>query len=69
MNTKLFKAQMILHDDDIKTLAVDMDISRQCLSNKINGKTVWKQNEMDFVARRYSMTAELIQQVFMLGVT
>lgn len=67
MNTKLFKAQMILHDDDIGTLANDMKLSRQCLSNKMHDKTDFKRSEIDFIAKRYSLTAELIQQVFMLG--
>lgn len=63
-NTRLLKAQMVLHGDTIQTLADYLGINRQNASIKINAKRDFKQSEIIKIARRYKLSLEEIKSIF-----
>ncbi len=64
MNKNELRARMARHGDTGQTLASALGISLAALSDKINGHTCFKQNEMKVIIDRYSLTAEDTQAIF-----
>lgn len=58
------KAVMALNGDTQGMLADAIGITRMALSNKINGKSVFTQPEIEKTALRYKLSAEDIQRIF-----
>lgn len=64
MNEKLLKIKMLEYGDTQTTLATALGVDYCTLNYKINGRSQFKQNEIGFIAERYNLTAEEIQQIF-----
>ena len=67
-NTRLLKAQMVLHGDTIQTLADCLGINRQNASIKVNDKRDFKQSEIAMIAKRYKLSHDDIEKIFFSGV-
>ena len=63
-NTRLLKAQMVLHGDTIQTLADSLGINRQNASIKVNDKRDFKQSEIAVIAKRYKLTYIEVEDIF-----
>lgn len=55
---------MVLFNDTNETLAEALNISRQTMSAKINGKVDFKQSEIKIIVERYKLTPEETEQIF-----
>ena len=64
MQTKELRAVMVLNGDSQKDLAAVLDITQPTMSDKINGRAVFKQNEIEIIALRYKLSADDIQRIF-----
>lgn len=64
MSKNELKAVMIRYGDRQEDLAAAIDMTPGTLSDKINGKTQFKQDEIAAIALRYKLTAEDIQRIF-----
>ena len=64
METKLFKSKMALFGDTAVSLAKCLGIHRLTLSEKINGKSDFKQSEINFFINHWSLTASEVVQIF-----
>lgn len=58
------KAVMARFGDRQEDLAAYLEIAPPTLSDKINGKTSFRREEIEAIALRYSLTAEEIQRIF-----
>lgn len=59
------RSKMVLHEDTIESLAKYLGISRQTLSGRMNGHTVFKSNEVMLIADRYNLGSEDIVNIFL----
>lgn len=64
MQTKLFKSKMVLFGDTIISLAKSLNIHRLTLTEKINGKSEFKQSEIGFLIEHWNLTASEVVQIF-----
>ena len=55
---------MVLFNDTNESLAEALNISRQTLSAKINGKVDFWQSEIKQIVERYTLTSEETEQIF-----
>jgi len=56
MNTKLFKAYMIKNNDIQKALAEALGLPQSAVNARINGKTQFRQDEINTIRKRWSLT-------------
>ncbi len=64
MNTTLFKTHMTKNQDTQAKLAEDMSIAQSALSMRINGKTEFRQSEINFIRKRYNLSDQETIDVF-----
>lgn len=64
MNTTLFKVQMIKHHDTQSKLAEDMSMAPSAINARINGKIEFRQNEMNFIRKRYGLSDRETVDIF-----
>ena len=64
MKVNVFNSKMALYGDTIESLAEYLEISRQTLSWKIQGKTEFKRDEIDKIITRYELTPEETHEIF-----
>ena len=64
MQSKLFKSKMTLNEDTISSLSELMNIHRNTLAEKIDGKAQFKQNEIDFFIAHWKLTPHEVIQIF-----
>ena len=64
MQCKLFKSKMTLNEDTISSLSELMNIHRNTLAEKIDGKAQFKQNEIDFFIDHWKLTPHEVIQIF-----
>lgn len=69
MNTNLLKSIMVLNGDNIKTLALKLNLSRQTLSLKIDGINDFKLSEVKKICKLYELTEKEMLQIFFGGVS
>ena len=58
---------MALFEDDIETLAEHLGIARQTLTQKINGESEFKRDEIDKIITRYKLTPDETHEIFFSG--
>ncbi len=67
MNRDLLIYVMSQHGDNCESLAKAFNISRQSLSRKMNENgTEFKKREIEFIKERYQLTAEKIDEIFLI---
>lgn len=64
MNTILFKTHMLKHNDTQEKLADAMRIAQSALSMRINGKIEFRQNEINFIRKRYKLSDQETIDIF-----
>ena len=64
MKQNVFNSKMALFEDNIERLAEHLEISRQTLSQKIDGKSEFKRDEIDKIITRYKLTPEETHEIF-----
>lgn len=64
MNANLLRSKMALHGDMQVDLAKELNITAMGLSNKMNQKNDFKQSEIDFISKKYDLTADEIKEIF-----
>lgn len=64
MQPKLFKSKMVLNGDTIGSLSESLNIHRNTLGEKIDGKAQFKQSEIDFFITHWSLTPNEVVQIF-----
>lgn len=64
MKNTLFRVKMIEHKETLISLAEAMNISVGALSNKINKKSEFKQNEIAFIRDRWKLSNEETDAIF-----
>ena len=67
MKKNLLFSKMALFGDSIETLAEYLGITRQTLTQKIEGKSQFKQKEITMIAVRYKLTPEEVYEIFHEG--
>lgn len=58
-------SKMALFGDSIETLADYLGITRQTLTQKIEGKSQFKRNEIQLIAARYKLTPDEVYAIFL----
>ena len=64
MKTILFKTFMVKNGDTQQKLAKDMCIAQSALSARINGKTDFRQNEINYIRKRYGLSDRETVDIF-----
>ena len=66
MNVKFLKSKMVLYGDEdfVTDISKLLEIARQTASAKLHGKSDFTQSEIAIIARRYSLSADDIQKIF-----
>ncbi len=64
MNTKKFKIQMIKNNDKQTTLAEVLDLPQSAISARVNGKTPFRQDEINIIRKRWSLSNEDTVDIF-----
>ena len=64
MNKLLFKMQMVKNNDTQASLADAMGLPQSAISARINGKTGFRQNEINFIRRRWDLSDQLTVDIF-----
>ena len=64
MQKEALKAVMILNKDRQEDLAEVLKMTPGTFSDKLNGKSVFRQDEIETIALRYKLSAEDIQRIF-----
>lgn len=64
MQTKLFKSKLALHGDTYQVIAELLGITRQTLAEKVEGKSQFKQAEIDRLIARWNLTPHEVVQIF-----
>lgn len=68
MNSKLFKAFMVIHGDTNASLAEYLELTEQSVCNKINENgTEFKQGEIGRLKVKWNLTADQIDAIFFDG--
>lgn len=55
---------MALYEDSLETLAKYLGVTRQTLSQKIDGTAEFKRNEIEKIIVRYELTPEETREIF-----
>lgn len=65
-NTNILKARMVEQGDDdcVAKLMELLNISRTTASSKLNGKTLFDQNEISRITEKYGLSDEDIRKIF-----
>lgn len=64
MNKTLFKIFMIKNRDNQTTLAKAMGMAQSALNDRINGKTEFRANEINFIRKRWNLTDQEVVDIF-----
>lgn len=64
MNSELLKSYIGKNRDTQEALAGAIGVSLSALNAKINGHSSFRQNEIDVIRRRYSLTASELEAIF-----
>ena len=64
MNTILFRTHMLKNNDTQEKLADAMSIAQSALSMRINGKIEFRQNEINFIRKRYKLSDQETVDIF-----
>ena len=64
MNTLLFNVCKVKNNDTQAILAKAMGIPQSALSARINGKIEFRQNEINFIRKRWSLTDQETVDIF-----
>ena len=64
MNINLLRAKIRENNDTQDKLALAIGISPSNLSDKINGKSSFRQDEIAIIKERYSLSADDVDQIF-----
>jgi len=64
MNTTLFKMHMVKNNDTQARLAEDMNLPTSALNMRINGKIQFRQNEINFIRKRYNLSDQETVDIF-----
>ena len=64
MDMNLLKYFMGRHGDNQAELAKALGLPQSALSERMNGRRSFRQNEMDTIRKRYGLTAQDMQNVF-----
>ena len=65
INKRLLCAKIIEHGDTQKSLASDMGLSGSWFNKKLHGKKAdFKRSEIEFIARRYNFSPEVLNRIF-----
>ena len=64
MNKTLFNIFMIKNHDNQTILAKAMGMAQSALSDRINGKTEFRQNEINFIRMRWGLTDQEVIDIF-----
>ena len=64
MQKEELKAVMIINKDRQEDLAEALGMTPGTLSDKLNGKSVFRQDEIEAIVLRYKLNAEDIQRIF-----
>ena len=64
MNKSLFIKHMKRNDDTQITLADAMGMAQSALNGRINGKTEFRKNEINFIRRRWCLTDHETVDIF-----
>ena len=64
MNDRKLRSIMVLNGDKVDDLANFLNISRQSLTNKMNGKTEFTRAEMVMIKRRYKLNNDEFVKTF-----
>lgn len=64
MNSNLLKAMIVKNGDTQEKLAEAMGLPTSAINMRINGRTEFRRNEINFIKQRYSLTSEEIDSIF-----
>ena len=64
MNTKMFKIFMIENNDTQSKLAEVLHLPQSAVSDRINGKTEFRQDEINTIRIRWSLSAQQTVDLF-----
>jgi hypothetical protein len=64
-NTKELRAQMARYGDTGQSLADAMNVALSTISKKINNEREFTQKEIDFIKRRYNLTPDDVDLIFL----
>lgn len=64
MNTNMLVSKMKLFGDNQTDLANALNLSLATTNARINGKSVFTQNEISIIAARYELTPEEVVEIF-----
>ena len=68
MNATLLRMHMVANNDTQTELSRDMGIAQSALSMRINGKTEFRQNEINFIKKRYNLSDKDTIDIFFADV-
>lgn len=64
MNTKLFKIYMIKNNDTQKSLAEALGLPQSAVNARINGKTQFRQDEINIIRVRWNLSDKETVDIF-----
>lgn len=64
MNRNLFRAMIAENNETQTQLATAMGMGASNLSDRINGKIPFRQNEIAFIRNRYKLSAQEVDRIF-----
>ena len=64
MKANVFNSKMALFEDTIESLSEYLEITRQTLCSKIQGRSEFKRDEIDKIIVRYKLTPEETHEIF-----
>ena len=56
MNTQLFRIYMVKNNETQKTLAEALNLPQSAVSARINGKTAFRQDEINIIRKRWNLS-------------
>lgn len=65
MKKNVLFSKMALFGDSVEMLAEYLGITRQTLTQKIEGKSQFKTDEMKMIIKRYKLTPEEAHEIFL----
>lgn len=65
MKKNVLFSKMALFNDSVETLAEYLGITRQTLTQKIEGKSQFKQDEIKAIIKRYKLTPDEAHEIFL----
>ena len=63
-NINLLKSKMVLKGETQIELAEELGITRPALNVKMNGKSDFKQSEINIIAKRYELSDDELIEIF-----